>query len=292
MMFLLNISKPDDLLKMNRPLLLLILTLFCLPAALQAKNHVKETPLSIDSEALAVIYSGQEKMHFSVSWSGGVKIGDLYMTVAPEASGDGLLITARVTDYGLFKFFYPVNDTFITAVRGPLKLPYRYDVHQLEGSMEVRRRTTYDQQKFELRYRKHENPTTLYMLTGPTYNEFSSFFITRSLRLNGKCQQIIPSFVDKKRHKVAVKVLGKEKKETLFGLMNTIKVMPKMYFKGLYNKDGDTVFWLTDDACRVPVEIRSKILVGSLVAELVEYSNPACRAEFFSGKDIAQLRNK
>ncbi|MCI5126512.1 MAG: DUF3108 domain-containing protein, partial [Candidatus Electrothrix sp. AR5] len=106
----------------------------------------------------------------------------------------------------------------------------------------------------------------------------SAFFITRALRLKREVQQIIPSFVDKKRHKVAVKVFGKERKKTIFGPRNTIKVMPKMNFKGLYDKDGKTVFWLTDDACRIPVEIRSKILIGSLVAELVEYSNPACRA--------------
>jgi hypothetical protein len=49
-----------------------------------------------------------------------------------------------------------------------------------------------------------------------------------------------------------------------------------MYFKGLYEKSGDTVLWLTDDRCRVPVEIHSKIAIGSLVAELVEYTNSAC----------------
>ncbi len=78
---------------------------------------------------------------------------------------------------------------------------------------------------------------------------FPAFFITRALRLKKEVQQIIPSFVDKKRHKVAVKVFGKEQKEAMFGPRNTIKVMPKMNFKGLYDKDGDTVFWLTDDAC-------------------------------------------
>jgi hypothetical protein len=277
---------------MNRPLLFLIVTLSCLPAVLQAKNQAEETPLSVDPTALAVIYSGQEKMHFSVSWSGGIKIGDLHITVAPEASGDGFVITARVTDHGLFKFFYPVDDTFTTAVRGPLKLPYRYDVHQLEGGMEVRRRTTYDQRKFEVTYRKHDNPPTIYSIAGPTYNEFSAFFITRALRLHRGQRQVIPSFVDKRRHMVAVKVFGVEEKETIFRPMNTVKVMPKMHFKGLYDKDGDTVFWLTDDSCRIPVEIRSKILIGSLVAELVEYSNPACRAEFLAGKDIARMKNK
>ncbi len=152
--------------------------------------------------------------------------------------------------------------------------------------MEVHRRTTYDQGKFEVSYQKHDNPPTLYSISGPTYNEFSSFFITRALHLRAEQRQTVPSFVDKKRHEVAVKVFGVEKKETLFGTIDTIKVMPEMHFKGLYDKDGDTVFWLTDDACQIPMEIRSKILIGSLVAKLVEYSNPACRATFLASKNI------
>jgi hypothetical protein len=245
----------------------------------RAPSSGSEIPLSLDPQALAVIYSGQEKMRFSISWSGGVKIGDLILTVTPNPSGaEGAVIRVRVSDYGLFKFFYPVDDTFTTLVRGPLKLPSRYEVHQREGSRKVHRLTLYDQEKFEARYRKHQDPLTFYTLAGPVYNEFSAFFNTRALRLTKEVQQIVPSFVDKKRHKVAVKVFGKERKKTIFGPRNTIKVMPKMHFKGLYDKDGDTVFWLTDDACRIPVEIRSKILIGSLVAELVEYSNPACQA--------------
>jgi hypothetical protein len=171
----------------------------------------EEASLLIDQEAFVTIYSGREKMHFSISWSGGIKIGDLYMTVAPEDSGDGFVITARVTDYGLFKFFYPVDDTFITYVRGPLKLPYRYEVHQKEGrKMDVRRLTLYDQQKFSVLYRKNNNPQVVYSMDGAAYNEFSSFFITRALQLDPGRQEIVPTFVDKNRHKVAVKVFGVE----------------------------------------------------------------------------------
>jgi hypothetical protein len=55
-----------------------------------------------------------------------------------------------------------------------------------------------------------------------------------------------------------------------------VVVMPVMKFKGLYDKDGDTVIWLTDDACRVPVKINAKIAIGSLTATLDGYSNSAC----------------
>ena len=247
--------------------------LFSFPTIIQAE----ETPLSIDKTTLPIIYSGQESMHFSISWSGGIKIGDLYMTVKPEKSGDGLVITARVTDYGLFKFFYPVDDTFTTYIRGVHYLPYRYEVHQKEGrGMDVRRLTLYDQQKHTVVYRKNKNPENIYSVAGIVYNEYSSFYINRALQLDPQRQEIVPAFVDKKRHKVAVKVFGVEPLKTIFGIRDTIKVMPIMNFKGLYDKDGDTVFWLTNDACRIPVEIESKIVIGSLVAKLVAYSNPAC----------------
>ncbi len=254
-------------------LFLLLAFLVCLPRM----SAAEEISPAIDSDALAVIFSGQESMHFSISWSGGIKIGDLYMTLTPSATGEGLAITARVTDYGLFKLFYPVNDTFTTFVRGPLKLPYRYEVHQLEGSdMDVHRLTLYDQQNFVVLYRKNNNPQRKYVMEGQSYNEFSSFFITRALQLSLGRQEIIPTFVDEQRHEVAVQVLAVEGLDSMFGRVETIKVIPKMSFKGLYEKDGDTVFWLTNDVCRVPVVIESKILIGSLVAELVEYENPAC----------------
>ena len=237
----------------------------------------EELSLPLDPDALAVIYSGQESMHFSISWSGGIKIGDLYMSLAPAEAGEGLVITARVTDYGLFKFFYPVNDTFTTFIRGPLQLPWRYEVHQLEGSdMDVRRLTLYDQQNLSVLYQKNTNPEHKYTMDGPSYNEFSSFFITRALRLTPERQEIVPTFVDEQRHKVAVQAFAVEPRDSILGRVDTFKVMPKMSFKGLYDKDGDTVFWLTNDVCRVPIEIESKIAIGSLVAELVEYTNPAC----------------
>jgi len=256
----------------------LLLLLFRSPLPLQAA----EPALLLDQKALAVVYSGQETMRFSISWSGGIKIGDLRLSLAPAASGSGQVITAQVTDYGLFRAVYPVDDTFTTLISGPLKLPRRYDVLQIERGKTVRRLTRYDQRTCTASYRRQDQAPENFALAGPVYNEFSAFFITRALRLDPSKQQRVPAFVDKKRHLVPVKVLGRERRNSLFGKVPTLKVQPKMAFKGLYDKDGDTVFWLTDDACRIPVEIRSKILIGSLTATLIEYSNPACPQRFSS----------
>lgn len=243
----------------------------------EARGSEESPDLSLEKEALARVFSGEEIMHFSISWSGGIKIGDLRLAITRTENNDGLLIKARVTDYGMFRLFYPVDDTFSTFIRKPLMLPYRYEVLQKEGhgERETRRLTLYNQQRLQVSYQKNKEPWKKFNLPGIAYNEFSSFFITRVLEFREE-QTIVPTFVDEKRHEVVVYVLGREKKNSLLGEVQTIKVMPKMNFKGLYDKDGDTVFWLTDDACRVPVLISSKILIGSLTADLVQYINPAC----------------
>lgn len=262
---------------MRRTLIVIISVMLIAPVSpLSAQTPEELQPGIVDRSAMQVIFSGAEKMHFTISWNGGIKIGDLSLELQEEETG-GYAIHARVTDYGLFRFFYPVDDIFVTFVRGGEKLPYRYEVLQREGAgSETRRLSLYDQESREVRYRRDREDEQVFPITGPVYNEFSSFYITRSMQLDPGDSFLVPTFADKKRNEVKVLAEKREKVDSIFGQVETIQVMPIMKFKGLYDKDGDTVIWITDDRCRIPVKIRSKIAVGSLVAELTEYSNPAC----------------
>lgn len=229
-----------------------------------------------DPDILQIIFSGNESLHYEISWTGGIKIGDLFLQIKKEKDGD-YAIHAEVTDHGAFRFFYPVDDVFDTFVRGDLKLPYRYEVLQREGRGSVTRRLTlYDQQGHKVQYKKNENAVLDFTLTGEVYNEFSSFYATRAMRLVPGNTFMVPTFADEKRNEVKVQVRDGEEIETILGRVRTIRVMPKMKFKGLYDKDGDTVIWFTNDACRVPVKINSKIIIGSLTATLTGYSNSLC----------------
>lgn len=226
-------------------------------------------------EIVKTVFSGSETMHFSVSWTGGIKIGDLSLDLRSEGDND-FAIHARVTDYGLFRLIYPVDDVFTTSIRGRTRLPYRYEVHQREGRRETRRLTSYDQAGLLVKYRKNEMEEEVFPVAGTVHNEFSSFYITRVMELVPGESFIVPTFADRKRNEVSVLVKGKEDIDTVFGRVRTVMVLPQMKFKGLYEKTGDTVIWLTDDECRVPVRINSKILIGSLTADLTDYANPAC----------------
>jgi hypothetical protein len=150
-------------------------------------------------------------------------------------------------------------------------------VVQKEGfGRETTRMTRYDQTDGLVWYRKNKNAEERYETVAPVYNEFALFHMARALILQEGETAVVPTFVDKKRHEVQVSLVQREQRQTLFGEKTTMKVHPKMQFKGMYEKSGDSVLWLTDDQCRVPVEVHSKIVIGTLVAELVDYANSAC----------------
>ncbi len=232
-----------------------------------------------DDDVVATAYQGNEKLSYKVSWSGGIKIGELHMEVVKlEGMPERFELRAKVKSSGLLRAFYPVKDTFVTIVEGTKRLPVTYEVHQKEGrKSKVRRYTEYNQVTGEIRYRKNDRDPVLYQVKGEVHNEFSSFFFTRVLQLNPAKSVIVPTFADGKRHKVIVRTGERTRiNKTVKGDVNVLPVAPIMKFKGLYDKDGDTVIWFTDDRCRIPVRVNSKILIGSLTAELVSYSNPLC----------------
>ena len=234
----------------------------------------------IEPALLAIGYSGKENLVYDVSWTGGIKIGELHLQInaLPDA-GDAFEIRAEVTTKNAaIDLIYPIKDLHITKVRGPKRLPYHYEIWQKEGrNYQAHRVIEYNQDTGEITYTKNEKLDEVFHVKGETNNEFSSFFNSRLMEFPLGGGFIVPTFADNKRVEVFVNAIARKRlDETLIGPVNTVEIMPIMTFEGLYDKKGDTVIWYTDDECRVPVMINSKIIIGSLTAELTAYENSAC----------------
>lgn len=243
----------------------------------------------IDQNLVSYGYSGKEILKYDVSWSGGIKIGELHLEMnAIDGVDDGFEIRAFITTKGgAVHLFYPISDLHVTKVQGLEKLPYHYEVWQDEGySYTAHRLTEFDQEKHNVRYTKDDELKAEYQLDGPVNNEFSSFFNSRLMTFAKDKPFLVPTFADKKRVEVAVHPIGiTTLGGTILGDVVTAEIMPVMKFKGLYDKKGDTVIWYTNDKCRVPVKINSKIAIGSLTAKLTVYENPSCDIYSPSGSD-------
>lgn len=251
---------------------------FSCPARAAAPKAQDASLPTLEPGVAEIIFSGTERLRYSVSWSGGVKIGDVWLEITREPKmADTFSIAAIVRSSGALNLFYPINDSFRCLIHGPMWLPQRYEVHQQEGSRDIRRLTTFDQKANLVRYRKNQEKWQEFPMAGKVYNEISAFVITRMLKHRVGMTRTVPTFAERQYHLVQVASTKKEYKKTILGRKNTFKVQPSLPFKGVYSKEGETVLYITDDLCRVPVELHAKIPVGSLVAELVEYKNPACK---------------
>jgi hypothetical protein len=265
---------------------LLLLLLGILPGKVLAGEAVanvaeRTVPYGvIDPTLLPIGYSGREVLHYDVSWTGGIKIGELHLEVNRlEGATDEFEIRATVTTKnGAVDLIYPIKDLHVTKVRGPKRLPYHYEIWQKEGyRYRAHRVLQYNQEGGEIIYMKNNKLEGVFKIDGETNNEFSSFFNSRLMDFPVGSGFIVPTFADKKRVEVVVNAISEQLlEETLLGTVSTVEIMPIMTFKGLYDKRGDTVIWYTNDECRVPVLINSKIIIGSLTAELSAYDNPAC----------------
>ncbi|MBU0968978.1 MAG: DUF3108 domain-containing protein [Proteobacteria bacterium] len=240
-----------------------------------AGGNVSPVDATPDAKLLQTAYGGGESLRYSVTWMG-IEAGELLMQVVrQEGADDTFLIEVRVKSAGLLAVLYPVEDSFTTTVRGGSRLPLRHEMLQKEGRRRNTKITVYDQEHGRITYTKNDDAPEVFMVDGPVHNEFSAFLFMRVMPFAMGEQTVVPAFADKKRHRVALSLEAREPLETILGRRDTLEVKPHLTFKGLYQKVGDPLVWLTDDPSRIPVKIKAKIVIGSLTANLIAYEGPS-----------------
>ncbi len=75
---------------------------------------------------------------------------------------------------------------------------------------------------------------------------------------------------DKKNRPVEVRVEGIETIQSSWGRLETARVLVIMPFHGLFMNQGNIRVWFTTDRRRTPIRMKAKVVIGSIVANLVE----------------------
>jgi len=100
-----------------------------------------------------------------------------------------------------------------------------------------------------------------------TLDSLSSLYYIRLLDL-AAARPVELKVVSRKLFPLLVVVQGRETVTTPAGTFSTIRVEPKSSSEGLIGKGKNLLLWLTDDERRMPVQLRSKLKVGTLVGKL------------------------
>ena len=82
----------------------------------------------------------------------------------------------------------------------------------------------------------------------------------------------INMFYDSKNRELALKYLGKEVIRTKYGRIECLKLMPATNRSRIFKGEGSITIWLTNDENKIPIRIQADLLVGSIKADLNNYS--------------------
>jgi len=93
----------------------------------------------------------------------------------------------------------------------------------------------------------------------------------------------LQNFYKDKVYPLDVVFRGKERVSVEAGTFNCIILEPLVREGGLFKSEGTLIVWLTDDDLKIPVKVKTKIIIGSIDAELTSYSGLA--GKLLSKKD-------
>lgn len=101
----------------------------------------------------------------------------------------------------------------------------------------------------------------------------SSLYFVRNQKLPLKGEVYFDIVNRGDQYPLKVVVLGKEKVKVKAGKFNCIVVEPMISGEGIFVSKGKSLkVWLTDDEYKMPVKMAVEVFIGSVKAELTEYS--------------------
>jgi Protein of unknown function (DUF3108) len=216
-----------------------------------------------------------EKLTFDVKY-GFVTAGVASMQI-PEikriSGRDVYHITFEVNSMPSFDWLYKVRDRYETYLDTKGLFPWRFEQHVREGGYSRDFSAFFDQRRDKAKTTEGE-----YNIPKYVNDIFSAFYLARTydysnMKLNDRIH--LQNFYKDTVYDLDVRYLGKETIEVPAGTFNCIIIEPLVQEGGLFKSEGSILIWLTDDNLKIPVKVKTKVVIGSIDAELTSYSGLA-----------------
>ena len=219
-----------------------------------------------------------ETLHFEVRW-GFIRAGEATLQVLPmeELNGEKVLrflMSVRTTSF--VDVFYKVRDTYESLT----DMGMNYAIHyrkKKEGHKKKDVIVRFDWEKMETQYvRTGEDWSPVPLISG-SFDPLSVFYAFRTHDLEVGKELSVPVSDGKKCVMGLAKVLKRERIKVKTGKYDAYLIEPDMKdIGGVFEKSDDAKIkvWVTADNKKIPLRFKSKVFVGSFVAELVSIEGP------------------
>lgn len=216
----------------------------------------------------AVPWKIGEYFQFSIDWNG-LNGGHSLMQVQNLTRVDGrraYRIVMKAESNSFVSKFYKVRDRAESFIDAESLYTRRFVKRLREGGYEKDIDVRFDQDARKARYTDGD------VLDVPpgVHDVLSAFYYVRTVPLPTGASLSVPTHDNKKSYEMVVKVHRRERVEVPAGKFDCVVVEPMLKSEGVFKSKGSIHVWLTDDARRIPVLVKSKIPIGSISVSLTD----------------------
>ncbi len=243
---------------------------FSVPARAVASGVSR--PSTPGASAALPPFANGERFVYHISWFS-ILAGTAVLEVDRSTTSDGqpgFRFVAAARSGPLVTRFYPVDNRAESQVDAATLLPRRMIFRRREG-----------RRKNDFEYAFHhatgtvtavkDGRTDVLAIPNDVQDAISCLYYMRSvLPMTPGATLVMNVHHDKKNYKLEVRVEALEQVEGPWGAVETARVIAIMPFQGIFLNQGNIRVWFTADERRIPVMMKANVIIGSVVAKLVE----------------------
>ncbi len=180
-------------------------------------------------------------------------------------------IKFEVNTVPAFDPFFKVRDRYETYLDVEGIFPWRFEQHIREGKYSRDFSAFFDQRR-----NLAKTSEGVFKIPPNVHDIVSAFFYVRTLDFKNfkKGDRLkLQNFYKDRTYDLEVVYHGKEIISVKAGKFRCIVVEPLVQEGGLFKSEGSILIWLTDDDNKIPVKVKTKVIIGSIDSELTAYEN-------------------
>lgn len=222
----------------------------------------------LDRNIVNLSFGVGERLQFDINY-GFINAGSAEMSVVDLIEWEerpAFLVRTLAHSNSFFTSIFPVNDTVETIIDANGLFSWHFEKRIREGSYRADEIYTFDQRNHLALMADDTVAVSPF-----TQDVLSSFYFVRTMDLEVGQSVFVESYSRDKPSQLEVKVLRRETVQVPAGKFECIVVEPLLSAAGIFRHEGRLTVWLTDDRLKMPVLMKSKVIVGAISASLTGF---------------------
>lgn len=237
-------------------------------AAAESRSDMAAPGDPIDRYLENLAFGVGEKLSFEVKY-GFISAGTATMEVMRLIEYENrpcYQIVTQARSNSFFSTFYKVEDRVESIMDATGLFSWRFEKNLREGKYRSDRKYSFDQRGNSVVYKGDTIEIEPFV-----QDALSTLYYMRTQPLEVGKSFFLDNFIDGRKYHLEVKVLKRETITVDAGSFECFVVEPITQSVGIFKHEGRLKVWLTDDRLRLPVLMKSKVIVGSIAVELTDY---------------------